>query len=74
MILPVLLLAPLASATPLAPGDLQQQQQEQQPANRSSTSWACPEYALNLFGHDIIHIDKIPSWQECGKLGCSLHR
>ena len=72
MILPVLLLATLASATPLAPGDLQQQ--EQQPANRSSTSWACPEYALGFDGDDITHYNNIPSWEECGKLGSSLHR
>ena len=64
MILPVVLLlaAPLVSATPL---DLASE--DLQPSNKSSTSWACPEYGLNFDGHDITHYENINSWQECGK-------
>jgi len=32
------------------------------------TAWACPEYALNMNGHDIETYDNIQSWQECGQL------
>ena len=71
MIFPAVLLlaASLVSATPLglASEDLQL-------ANKSSTSWACPEYALGFYGDDITKYNDIPSWQECGKLGSSLHR
>merc|ERR1712010_85356 len=68
MIFPAVLLlaASLVSATPLASEDLQ-------PANKSSTSWACPEYALDLSGHDITQYENIPSWQECGRL-CHVHK
>merc|ERR1719341_1914159 len=68
MIFPALLLlaAPLASATPLVSGDLQ-------PANKSSTDWACPEYGLDFHLYDITHYDNINSWQECGRI-CHEHK
>merc|ERR1711934_125894 len=68
MIFPVMLLlvASLVSATPLASEDLQ-------PANKSSHSWACPEYVLAFKGNDITYYDNIPSWQECGRL-CHVHK
>ena len=39
-----------------------------QPANKSSTSWSCPEYAVDFIHGDITHYDNIATWQECGKL------
>ena len=62
MIFPVvhLLAASLVLATPLASEDLQ-------PANKSSNSWACPEYGLDFYGNDITYYEDIPTWQECGK-------
>merc|ERR1712001_521241 len=62
----LLLVSPLVLATPLASEDLQ-------PANKSSTSWACPEYGLAFDGNDITIYDNIPSWQECGRL-CNVHK
>ena len=64
MIFPVVLLlaAPLVSATPL---DLASE--DLQPSNKSSTSWACPEYGLGFYGFEITQYENIPSWQECGK-------
>merc|ERR1712126_41091 len=58
----VLLLASffLASTTSLA-------------SNKSSTSWACPEYGLDFHGSDITHYENIHSWQECGRL-CHVHK
>ena len=64
MILPVVLLlaAPLVSATPL---DLASE--DLQPSNKSSTSWACPEYGLDFYSSPITVYSNILSWQECGK-------
>ena len=64
MIFPAVLLlaAPLVLATPL---DLASE--DLQPANKSSTYWACPENGLGFWGYDITHYDNINSWQECGK-------
>merc|ERR1712126_49607 len=39
-----------------------------QPANKSSTSWACPEYGLDFDGSDITHYDNIANWQNCARL------
>merc|ERR1719278_948947 len=64
MIFPAVLL--LAASLVMASKDLQ-------PANKSSTSWACPEYALGFNGFDITYNDNIPSWQECGRL-CHVHK
>ena len=58
----LLLATSLVSATPLGLAS-----EDLQPANKSSTYWACPEYGLNFEGHDITHYDNIPTWQECGK-------
>merc|ERR1719350_791671 len=68
MIFPAVLLlaASLVSATPLASEDLQ-------PANKSSNSWACPEYGLVFNNIGITLYDNIPSWQECGRL-CHVHK
>merc|ERR1711990_223071 len=64
----VLMLAS-SMATPLASEDLQQQ-----PANKSSTYWACPEYGMNFNnGRDIADYDSISSWQECGHL-CHMYK
>merc|ERR1712037_701308 len=68
MIFPAVLLlaAPLVLATPLASEDLQ-------PANKSSNSWACPEYGLDFYGNDITYYENIPTWQECGSLWTWVH-
>merc|ERR1712045_506532 len=68
MVFPAVLLlaAPLVIATPLASEDLQ-------PANKSSNSWACPEYGLDFYGNDITYYEDIPTWQECGRL-CYVHK
>merc|ERR1719350_2613593 len=72
MIFPAVLLlaASLVSATPLLASE------DLQPANKSSTSWACPEYRVDFnpgVGNDITYYDNIPSWQECGRL-CHVHK
>jgi len=69
MIFPAVLLlaASLVSATPLLASE------DLQPANKSSTYWACPEYGFNFGGYDITHYDNIHSWQECGAL-CHAHK
>merc|ERR1719341_1460905 len=69
MIFPAVLLlaASLVSATPLLASE------DLQPANKSSTSWACPEYGLAIGGSDITSYDNIPSWTECGRL-CHVHK
>ena len=56
----LLLSAPLVLVTPLVSDDLQ-------PVNKSSNSWACPEYGLDFYGNDITYYENIPTWQECGK-------
>ena len=58
----LLLAASLVSATPLGLAS-----EDLQPANKSSTYWACPEYGLNFVGYDITHYENINSWQECGE-------
>merc|ERR1711973_157794 len=42
-------------------------------ANKSSTSWQCPEYAYNFNGNDITVYQGISTWQECGDL-CHKHK
>ena len=66
----LLLSAPLVLATPLGLAS-----EDLQPANKSSTYWACPEYGLNFWsvGNDITHYENINSWQECGKLASTIH-
>merc|ERR1719507_2596746 len=68
MIFPAVLLlaAPLVLATPLVSEDLQ-------PANKSTNSWACPEYGLDFYGNDITYYENTPTWQECGRL-CHVHK
>ena len=58
----LLLAAPLVLATPLGLAS-----EDLQPANMSSTYWACPEYGLGYYGFDITQYENIDSWQECGK-------
>ena len=67
MIFPTVLLlaASLVSATPLLASDLASE--DLQPANKSTTYWACPEYGLGYYGFDITQYENIDSWQECGK-------
>ena len=75
MIFPTVLLlaASLASATPLLASDLASDlapllaSEDLQPANKSTTYWACPEYGLGYYGFDITQYENIDSWQECGK-------
>merc|ERR1712226_492651 len=43
------------------------------PANKSSTSWACPEYGWDFVGADITAYADIMSWQECGRI-CHEHK
>ena len=64
MIFPAVLLlaAPLVLSTPLGLAS-----EDLQPANKSTTYWACPENGLGFWGYDITHYDNINSWQECGK-------
>merc|ERR1712210_93444 len=65
MIFPAVLLlaASLVSATPLGLAS-----EDLKPANKSSSSWACPEYGLAFWSPAITFYDNIPSWQECGSL------
>merc|ERR1719500_242551 len=70
MIFPAVLLlaAPLVLATPLGLAS-----EDLQPANMSSTYWACPEYGLGYYGFDITQYENIDSWQECGRI-CHEHK
>merc|ERR1712037_353809 len=70
MIFPAVLLlaAPLVLSTPLGLAS-----EDLQPANKSSTSWACPEYGLDFYSSPITVYSNILSWQECGRL-CHVHK
>merc|ERR1719500_983635 len=71
MIFPAVLLLAASSlvlATPLGLAS-----EDLQPANKSTTYWACPEYGLDFYGNDITHYENINSWQECGRR-CHVHK